>query len=580
MTDPNSLAEAAAAAIWRGFTAYQDEFRAITRRARSRFEQRDWHGIQSDGVERLDLYKKIVDAIVAEVHARLGGEVKEETVWVRMKAAYSRLIAGCGDFELAETFFNSITRRIFATVGVKAEREFVESDFDLPPARSARPLQRTYARPTSVPALTQAVLSDYAAEFQAPFHDLALDVRLASAEIERRLREQGVSDIAQVDVLRPVFFRNKGAYIVGRIRSGGGQTVPLVFALRHPVEGIVVDAVLLDEDSVSIVFSYTRSYFHVEVDNPLEVIEFLKTIMPLKRVAELYISIGYNKHGKTELYRDLLHHLRESADQFEIAPGDKGMVMMVFVLPQFDVVFKIIKDRFAYPKTTTRQEVMNKYALVFKHDRAGRLVDAQEFEHLQFDRARFSEALLAELLAECAGSVTVEGECIAIKHLYTERKMTPLNLYLRQVDDAAARAAVIDYGQAVKDLAATNIFPGDMLLKNFGVTRHGRVVFYDYDELGLLTDYHFREIPQANDYDEETSADPWFYVGERDIFPEEFIRFFGLQPNVKEAFLQAHGDLLGVAFWTNLQERLHAGEVIDVFPYRPTQRLHTGLNTL
>ncbi|CAG1771308.1 hypothetical protein BAC2_01612, partial [uncultured bacterium] len=339
----------------------------------------------------------------------------------------------------------------------------------------------------------------------------------AARSIEAQLTASGVTTVDEVDVLKSIFFRNKGAYIVGRIRSGE-RLIPLLFAFRHPAEGLTIDAVLTNADDVSVVFSFTRSYFSVDVENPHEVIEFLKSIMPFKRIAELYISIGYNKHGKTELYRDLLRHLRDSDDLFQIALGDKGMVMMVFDLPSFDVVCKIIKDKFAYPKTATRQEVMEKYALVFKHDRAGRLVDAQEFEHLQFDRARFSSALLDELLKVCANSVTVDGDTIAIKHLYTERKMTPLNLYLRQVADDAARAAVIDYGQSVKDLAATNIFPGDMLLKNFGVTRHGRVVFYDYDELGLLTDYNFREIPRSDYDDDETGADPWFYVGENDIF--------------------------------------------------------------
>jgi isocitrate dehydrogenase kinase/phosphatase len=347
--------------------------------------------------------------------------------------------------------------------------------------------------------------------------------------------------------------------------------MPLVFAFRHPADGIAIDAVLTNADDVSVVFSFTRSYFSVDVENPHEVIEFLKSIMPFKRTAELYISIGYNKHGKTELYRDLLRHLRESDDLFQIALGDKGIVMMVFDLPSFDVVFKIIKDKFAYPKTATRQEVMEKYALVFQHDRAGRLVDAQEFEHLQFERARFSPALLNELLKVCANSVTVAGDTIAITHLYTERKMTPLNLYLRQVADAAARAAVIDYGQAVKDLAATNIFPGDMLLKNFGVTRHGRVVFYDYDELGLLTDYNFREIPRSDYDDDEGSADPWFYVGENDIFPEEFIRFFGLQPRRRVPLSARRSAEPG--FWTTMQARIRAGEIVDVFPYPQSRRL-------
>lgn len=572
MIDTHQLAERGAAVIWTGFEQYQTEFRWITRRAQSRFEQRDWPGAQRDAVERLNLYKKIVDAIMVALREALADALQTAAMWEHIKAAYSRLIAGCGDFELAETFFNSITRRIFATVGVDPAREFVDSDFNLPPARSAQPVYETYRAPATIDALVASMVAKPA--FAAPFRSLADDSGLAARAIEAQLAASGVTTVDQVETLNAIFYRNKGAYIVGRIRSGP-QTLPLVFAFRHPAEGISIDAVLMRETDVSIIFSFTRSYFSVEIENPHEVIEFLKSIMPPKRKAELYISIGYNKHGKTELYRDLLQHLRESDDRFGIAPGDKGMVMMVFDLPSFDVVFKIIKDKFAYPKTATRQEVMDKYALVFKHDRAGRLVDAQEFEHLQFDRARFSPALLAELLKVCASSVTVAGDTLAIKHLYTERKMTPLNLYLRQVDDAAARAAVIDYGQSVKDLAATNIFPGDMLLKNFGVTRHGRVVFYDYDELGLLTEYNFREIPRSDYDDDETSADPWFYVGENDIFPEEFLKFFGLQPNVKGVFLETHGDLLGVDFWVTMQQRLRAGEIVEVFPYPQSRRLRS-----
>src|SRR6185503_2509662 len=112
--------------------------------------------------------------------------------------------------------------------------------------------------------------------------------------------------------------------------------------------------------------------------------------------------------------------------------------------------------------------------------------------------------------------------------LYTERRMTPLNLYLREVDSRHAQDAIVDYGEAIKDLARTNIFPGDMLLKNFGVTRHRRVIFYDYDELCLLTTCHFRDLPAARDDLEETGAEPWYYVGPHDIFPEEFLTFLGL----------------------------------------------------
>ncbi len=400
-----SLAERGAQAIHAAFLAYRVEFNAITCRAQVRFEQRDWRGMQDDALERLELYKKIVDRVVAETQTVLGADVRSKAVWVAMKACYSRCIAGYGDFEIAETFFNSVTRRIFATVGVDPNMEYVDSDFNAPPARSSQPVYHTFALQADTTALIRTILAAY--PFAADYADLEREMMLAAREIEAQLQALNFGPIGTVETLKAIFYRNTGCYIVGRLRSGE-RIMPLVLALRHPPEGIRIDAVLMDEDDVSIVFSYTRSYFHVEAEHPHETIEFLNSIMPLKRVAELYISIGYNKHGKTELYRDLLRHLAHSTDKFEIARGDKGMVMLVFDLPSYDVVFKIIKDQFAYPKTATRQDVMEKYALVFKHDKAGRLIDAQEYEHLEFERERFSDELVAELLKTAANSVTVD----------------------------------------------------------------------------------------------------------------------------------------------------------------------------
>ena len=300
---------------------------------------------------------------------------------------------------------------------------------------------------------------------------------------------------------------------------------------------------------------------------------FLRSIMPKKPVGELYNAIGLNKHGKTELYRSLLHQLRTTDDRFETAPGQRGMVMCVFTLPGFDVVFKVIRDRFEPPKTVTYDEVREKYRLVFRHDRAGRLVDAQEFEHLEFERARFDERLLRDLLELAPSTVAVDGDRVVIRHLYTERRLHPLDLYLRHAPENAARLAVLDYGQVLRDLAATNIFPGDMLLKNFGVSRHGRLIFYDYDELCRLTDCRFRELPIPRGDDEAMAGEPWFYVGDRDIFPEEFRSFLGLKGALLDTFLEAHGELLRPEFWTRMQERHRQGEVIDIFPYPPARRL-------
>jgi isocitrate dehydrogenase kinase/phosphatase len=296
--------------------------------------------------------------------------------------------------------------------------------------------------------------------------------------------------------------------------------------------------------------------------------------MPLKPVAELYIAIGYNKHGKTERYRALYRHLSNSNDKFEIARGAKGMVMTVFTLPSYDVVFKIIKDRFAYPKTSTRDQVMDRYRLVFKHDRVGRMVDAQEFEYLTFQRERFSQELLEELQAVAAQTVTVTDDEVIIKHLYTERRLYPLDLYIKEMGSEKAKAAVIDYGNAIIDLAAANIFPGDLFIKNFGVTRHGRVVFYDYDELTLLTECNFRKMPESRSYDDEVADQPWFAVAENDIFPEEFRRFLWFPGPLREVMEEQHGRLFTPEFWQELQQRTRAGELLDFYPYSQKKRFH------
>ncbi|MBI4591464.1 MAG: bifunctional isocitrate dehydrogenase kinase/phosphatase [Candidatus Rokubacteria bacterium] len=570
----HSLPAGGADAIRLAFDTYRREFKAVTRRARSRFEGQDWRGMQQDARERLDVYPRLIARVVGAVRHILGEHGQDRMVWAQMKAAYTRSIARCADFELAETFFNSVTRRMFATVGVDPKIEYVDSDFDAPLPPGDEPVYRTYAGRGPIRALVRDILADYS--FSVAYQDIDVDARLVADEIDaRRQAAWGASPVEAVEILKPVFYRNKGAYLIGRIRGGTGL-LPLALALLNTGQGIVVDAALLTEDEVSIVFSFTHSYFHVDVERPHEAIQFLRSIMPLKRVAELYIALGYNKHGKTELYRDLLRHLERSTDKFEIAPGDRGMVMVVFTVPSYDVVFKVIRDDIPLPKTTTRRDVLRKYQLVFNHDRAGRLADAQEFEHLAFARDRFSDALLAELMDTAAESVSVGDGQVVFKHLYTQRRMTPLNLYLRDVDAAAAHDAAVEYGQAIKDLAATNIFPGDLLLKNFGVTRHGRVAFYDYDELCPLTDCNFREMPQARDLEEELASEPWFYVGDGDLFPEEFITFMGLQGSVREVFLRTHRDLLRTDFWRTMQARHTAGEVIDIFPYRQSRRLRGG----
>jgi len=530
--------------------------------------------MKADADERLDLYKAVVDEIVVKVGRLLGSRVNDKSVWIDIKSAYSTLSNELDVWELAETFFNSVTRKIFSTVGVNPQIEFVDTCTRTHPSRLSRVPFRTYAGDRSTRILMESILRDY--EHQFTYEDMRRDARLAAERVDNHLRKSGDSPyFNRAEMLISVFYRGKGAYLIGRIFMGP-DSFPLVLALVNTPGEIVVDAVISNENHVSILFSYTRSYFHVDVKKPSELVSFLKTIIPKKRIAELYISIGYNKHGKSELYCDMLRHLSRSDKKFEFARGERGMVMEVFTMPDYDLVFKVIKDHFAYPKHTTRDEVMGKYDLVFKHDRAGRLVDAQEFEYLKFSRNRFSDELLDSLQRNAARTVRVEHEQVVIRHAYIERRVVPLNIYLKEADETRARAATVDYGNAIKDLAASNIFPGDLLIKNFGVTRHSRVVFYDYDELCLLSACNFRIMPQPGTYEEEISSEVWFGVGSNDVFPEEFRSFLGLKENLREIFVAYHSDLFDPAFWQRIQSRINAGELIEIFPYEPGNRLtHT-----
>jgi len=566
------LATEGARVIHRAYGGLEFEFKAITRRARARFEDCNWQGHEEDAAERLDLYRRVIAGIVSRIRDLLGDRLGDVELWKRIKPAYSDQVGAERNREVAETFFNSVTRRIFSTVGVNPDVEFVLEHSPVQPREPDPSVYRVFESNGDTGSLIRDVLEAY--RFEVDYEDLDRDAKLVAAEIDTHLESLLESkQIDAIETLKSVFYRNKGAYVVGRIRTGN-RILPFVLPLMNDGGGVFVDTVMLIEEEVSILFSFTRAYFHVEAERPRELIIFLKTIMPLKPIAELYVSLGLNRHGKTELYRSLRGYLDRTPDRFHLAEGDRGMVMIVFTLPLYDVVFKVIRDDFDFPKTHSRREVMERYRLVFKHDRVGRLVDAQEFEHLKFRKERFNDDLLEELLRDAARTVSLDGDHVVISHLYTERKVTPLNLYLRKGGREAAIRAVVDYGNANKELAAANIFPGDFLLKNYGVTRHGRVVFYDYDELCLITDCNFRRLPVARHDEDELESETWFAVGENDIFPEEFVRFLELDGELRDAFYEHHLDLFTVEFWQGVQDRLRAGEIMDVFPYPQSRRFN------
>lgn len=562
---PDELAQL----IFDGFRTYRARFHEVTRGAKARFESSAWLAGQQASITRLDLYKIAAASVVEGIRGALNGAPTAD-LWRKIKQAYVGLITPLPDYELSETFFNSIHRDLASNATIDETQMFVWSEFDGPRSAPDAPIYSSHVLNDDLVGAAKAMLASY--DFSLPWQDLDRDV----GNILRSLPEEhpeikGVEGLT-VELLRAPFYRNKGAYLVGRL-SYQGHLWPLVVpVLIDADQKLYVDTLICHEDEVSVVFSFTRSYFMVDTPYPRALIDFLQSLLPGKQLSELYACIGLNKHGKTEFYRGFLTHLARSNDPLVIAPGIKGMVMAVFTLPSYQTVFKVIKDSFPAPKNTTVEEVKEKYRMVKTHDRVGRMADTQEFDHFVFPRARFSPELIDELQRVAASSIELTADFVIVKHLYTERLMTPLNLYVETADERALREALDEYGNAIKQLAAANIFPGDMLLKNFGVTRHGRVVFYDYDELCYLTDVNFRSLPQARTQEDELSNEPWFSVGPKDVFPEEFKRFLFGRPAIKKLFMEIHGELFDPAYWCGLQRAIREGQVMDVFPYRRKKR--------
>ncbi|WP_457322762.1 bifunctional isocitrate dehydrogenase kinase/phosphatase [Roseateles sp. P5_E11] len=560
-----------AQALLGGFDRHYKLFRATSAEAKARFEHGDWQGQQRAQALRIEFY----DARVAEaselLEARFSASTLPMEVWQQVKLHYIGLLTNHHQPELAETFFNSVCTRIlhhayfhndFIFVRPAISTEYIEND-----EPGATPTYRAYyPAPDKLRETLQRVITNF--QLNGEFAHLDADVDQVLAAVARRLGEFRRRANFQLQVLSSLFYRNKGAYVVGKIINGFTETPFALPILRGEDDGrYFIDAALFGEDDLLILFSFARAYFLVDMEVPSAYVQFLRSMMPRKPRSEIYSALGLQKQGKNLFYRDFLYHLRHSSDKFRIAPGIKGMVMLVFDLPSWPFVFKVIKDFYPPQKDTTRELIQSKYLLVKSHDRVGRMADTLEYTRVAFPRHRFEEELLDELKHFCGSLIEENGDDLVIRHLYIERRMVPLNIYLAEATPEQVERVVIEYGNAIKDLVAANIFPGDMLWKNFGVTRHGKVVFYDYDEIEYLTDCNFRRVPEPRNEEEEMSGEVWYGVAPRDVFPETFAPFLLGNPKVREAFMRHHADLLDAGFWQGHKERILAGHVHDVFPY-------------
>ncbi|MBV8469363.1 MAG: bifunctional isocitrate dehydrogenase kinase/phosphatase [Aquitalea sp.] len=569
----NPVARDIAQALIDGFNKHYRLFRNCSRQAKTLFEAGNWQGVQQAIRDRIQFYDERVVETVGRLQHTFHAELLDDEIWQQAKLYFIGLLTNHKQPELAETFFNSVFTRMlhrdyfnndFIFIRPAISTEYIESD---PPC-----YRSYYPGSSSLHAVLRRMVRDFG--WQRPFASLHRDLAYVLQAGKAFLGGQWPHAEAnlQIQVLTSPFYRNKTAYIFGKVINGG-VSYPFAIPVLHNAAGrLYLDTVLLEPWRIGVLFSFSRAYFLVEMEVPSAYVQFLRSMLPGKTKAELYTMLGLQKQGKNTFYRDFMQHLQHSNDQFVIAPGIRGLVMLVFTLPSYPYVFKLIKDVFGGPKEIDRATVKQKYRLVKRHDRVGRMSDTLEFSNVAFPTHRFTPELLEELRTQAPSMMEEGEERIVIKHLYIERRMKPLNMYLMSCDDPEKERVVRDYGLAIKELAAANIFPGDMLFKNFGVTRYGRVIFYDYDEIEYLTDCNFRRIPPAPNPEMEMSGEVWYPVARNDVFPEEFGTFLLGDPLVRKTFLKHHRDLLEPTFWQLRQQRIRAGVMEDFYPYPEEMR--------
>jgi isocitrate dehydrogenase kinase/phosphatase len=575
--DTEARACAIAQTVLAGFDHHYALFRYNAQQAKARWEHGDWHGIRRLARERIEFYDQRVREAVARLESGFSQSELDEGIWSQVKRHFVAALADHRQPELAETFFNSVSTKIL-------HRSYFHNDFlFVRPAVATEHLDAEppswrayYPHQAGLAAALRAMVIDLG--LACPFVDAERDVALLEEALVEQLGDRfNPSADWQIQALRSLFFRNKGAYLIGRIVDDGEVLPFAVPWLRDSRGRSYADAMLFGQARLEALFNFSRAYFMVDTEVPSATVQFLKTLMPAKPESELYTMLGLHKQGKTLFYRDMLDHLRHSHDRFIAAPGIRGLVMAVFTLPSFPYVFKLIRDRRG--KDVTRDHIQERYQMVKLHDRVGRMADTWEYSNVPFPRDRFDPGLLAELREVAASLIEDDGDSVVVRHLYIERRMVPLNIYLERASPGERERAVIEYGNAIREMVAANIFPGDMLYKNFGVTRQGRVVFYDYDEVAYLTDCNFRDIPAPRTPEDEMAAEPWYAVAASDVFPEEFATFLLGYPSIRSTFMAHHAELLSAEFWRVRQQRVRAGLLDDVFPYPESLRFARRLES-
>jgi len=581
-TGGDGPAAALARRVLAEFDACYQQSRLIPGLAKRAFEDRDHAQSLDLSRRRLSIYGESIHALARAIAAHDPDLAATQDQWRRVEEAYLAMIEGRYEADLAYAFINSVQNQIYQgewrpldyAAGKNAwmrNGPGVAIFRELPGGAMLRP--ETLHEVLSIPGFARA------------YQDKIEDAYLAADRVNRSLRTGTASPrtVRAVQMIDAGFYRNRGAYLVGRLALDGGAFVPLVIALLNDENGIYVDAVLTCEADSHNIFSSTLANFHVTTPYYHELAAFLHSIMPNRPVGLHYSTIGYNHVGKVAVMNDLRRELDRSDERFELAVGFRGTVAIAFSAPSSAYTLKVIRDtptkHYKWGAFAGVESVLDKYRRVHEINRTGSMLDNIIYYNLWLRADWFDAELREELLEDAGGSVARNGEWLVFKHLIVQSKMIPLPVFLEAASEDDARTVIENLGHCIKNNAAANIFNKDLDGRNYGVSKHLKVYLFDYDALEPFTDIKIRTNQDRIEGEEDVPA--WFFEDGVIFLPEEVeVGLRIASRDLRRHFRAIHADLLTVDYWQSLQDDLLGGKVPSVSVYPDDRKLVRQIDRL
>ena len=552
------------------FDLFYSRFQVITESAKTAFETRDYQASLIISKKRLSLYSDSMYKLGENLSDAFSPISRDQGLWEVIEEKYRQLVRNRYEGDLALAYIHSVRRALLL-----GEWSPVDYSFDVPSKAN-----KNYSDFLFETFHTEAITTDLLLDilrvpgFNVQYRELKVDAMLAAQRVKGDLDDRfSTYKIQKIEVIKGEFYRNRGAYIVGRIVLDNLSNVPLVIALLNEEKGIYVDAILTSESAAFNIFSTTRANFHVNNEYYHELSEFLHSIIPKRTLGLSYSTIGFNHFGKVAVMEELKEELLSNDGKFDFAIGFKGTVAIGFQSRQSGYNLKVIRnsptEQYKWGMFEGVPSVLEKYSRVHVINRTGSMLDNIIFYRVKLERIWFTNALLEELLNEASECVTLQGNFLFFRHLIVQRRLTPLPVYLETSSQAESEAAVINLGHCIKNNMAANIFNKDLDARNYGVGVFGGVYLFDYDALEKFTEVKIRT--NQNQFEGEEEIPEWFFEDGVVFLPEEIESGLRIPSrSLRRLFREVHGDLLQVGYYERIQDELRVGKVpsVRVYPER------------